>query len=206
MREFWNDNQKTIVRLILNQFGATVMGLLVTAAAHSNDMLMLFASLFSTVFYLVLLYCVIWERGGQERIRIDGGRAAWKPLNGLYMGLIANIPNFVLAILIFIGKIFGSLEGPFGYEWAGNMYAIANVVTRLWNGMYIGIIQTYSPYNPIIHFLDILPALAVCTLGYYLGLKNVRIFSIFDLKPPKNASETKNITKSSQKNQSDEQK
>ena len=85
MREFWNDNRQTVVRLILNQFGATVMGLLVTAAAHSNDTLMLCASLFSTVFYLVLLYCVIWERGGKERIRIDGGRAAWKPLYGLYM-------------------------------------------------------------------------------------------------------------------------
>lgn len=185
MREFWNDNRQTIVRLILNQFGAAVMGLLVTAAAASNEKLMLGASVFSTIFYLVLLYCVIWERGGKERIRIDGGRAAWKPLYGLYMSLLANIPNFVLAVLIFIGKIFGSIDGPFGYEWAGNLYAIVNVVTRLWNAMYLGLIQTYSPNNPVIHFLDILPALFVCMLGYYLGLKNKRIFSIFDLKPPK---------------------
>ena len=185
MREFWNDNRQTIVRLILNQFGAAVMGLLVTAAAASNEKLMLGASVFSTIFYLVLLYCVIWERGGKERIRIDGGRAAWRPLYGLYMSLLANIPNFVLAVLIFIGKIFGSIDGPFGYEWAGNLYAIVNVVTRLWNAMYLGLIQTYSPNNPVIHFLDILPALFVCTLGYYLGLKNKRIFSIFDLKPPK---------------------
>ena len=185
MREFWNDNRQTIVRLILNQFGAAVMGLLVTAAAASNEKLMLGASVFSTIFYLVLLYCVIWERGGKERIRIDGERAAWKPLYGLYMSLLANIPNFVLAVLIFIGKIFGSIDGPFGYEWAGNLYAIVNVITRLWNAMYLGLIQTYSPNNPVIHFLDILPALFVCTLGYYLGLKNKRIFSIFDLKPPK---------------------
>lgn len=185
MREFWNDNRQTIVRLILNQFGAAVMGLLITAAAASNDKLMLGASVFSTIFYLVLLYCVIWERGGKERIRIDGGRAAWKPLYGLYMGLFANIPNFLLAVLVLIGKIFGTVDGPFGYEWAGNLYAIANVITRLWNAMYLGLIQTYSPYNPIIHFLDILPALAVCTLGYYLGLKNMRLFSVFDLKPPK---------------------
>ena len=185
MREFWNDNRQTIVRLILNQVGAAVMGLLITAAASSNDKLMLGASVFSTIFYLVLLYCVIWERGGKERIRIDGGRAAWKPLYGLYMGLLANIPNFLLAVLVLIGKIFGTVDGPFGYEWAGNLYAIANVITRLWNAMYLGLIQTYSPYNPIIHFLDILPALAVCTLGYYLGLKNMRLFSIFDLKPPK---------------------
>lgn len=197
MREFWNDNRQTIVRLILNQFGAAVMGLLITAAAASNEKLMLGASVFSTIFYLVLLYCVIWERGGKERIRIDGGRAAWKPLYGLYMGLFANIPNFLLAVLVLIGKIFGSIDGPFGYEWAGNLYAIVNVITRLWNAMYLGLIQTYSPYNPIAHFLDILPALVVCAFGYYLGLKNVRIFSIFDLKPPK--AETGSVKKPTEK-------
>ena len=197
MREFWNDNRQTIVRLILNQFGAAVMGLLITAAAASNEKLMLGASVFSTIFYLVLLYCVIWERGGKERIRIDGGRAAWKPLYGLYMGLLANIPNFLLAVLVLIGKIFGSIDGPFGYEWAGNLYAIVNVITRLWNAMYLGLIQTYSPYNPIVHFLDILPALVVCALGYYFGLENVRIFSIFDLKPPK--TETGSVKKPTEK-------
>ena len=50
--------------------------------------------------------------------------------------------------------------------------------------MYIGIVQTYSPNNPIIHLLHVIPALFVTTLGYFLGLKNVRIMSVFELKRP----------------------
>lgn len=184
MREFWNDNGKTVTKLILNQFGAAVMGLMITASAATNPTLKLFASVFAICFYLVLQYMVIWEKGGQERIRVDGGRAKWQPLNGLKMGLLANIPNILFAVLICIGYIFGKKGGLFEMEWAGNMYAIFNAIGRIWHGMYIGVIQTFAPYNPIAHLLVILPSLFICTLGYYLGLRNRRIFSIFTLESP----------------------
>jgi len=187
MREFFNENGKTIVKLLLNQFGAAIMGLMITMAASSNDTLILCASIFAVLFYLVLLYSVIWEKGGQDRIKVDGGRAAYRPFNGLLISLIANIPNFVFAALIIVGKFFGSTDGAFGYEWAGNIYAVANMIGRLWNGMYLGLIQTYAPFNPVVHLLDILPALFVCGLGYYLGLRNRRIMGVFELKPPKNS-------------------
>jgi hypothetical protein len=185
MREFWSENGKIVTKLTLNQFGAAVMGLMITAAAASNDTLKLFASLFSTCFYLILLYTVVWEKGGQDRIRFDGGRAPWKPLTGLKMSLLHNISNILFAVLIIIGYIFGKKGGMFEMEWAGNLYAIFNAIGRLWHGMYIGLIQTYSPNNPIAFLLVILPSLFTCTFGYYMGLKNRRIFSVFELKPPK---------------------
>lgn len=188
MREFWSENSTTVVKLMLNQFGAAFMGLMITAAATSNAWLRLFASCFAILFYLVLLYNVIWERGGQDRIRVDGGRAAYKPFTGLLISLVANLPTIILGILVIVGYIFGSKDGPFAYEWGGNLYAISNALTRLWNAMYIGVIQTYFPNNPVIHLLHIVPALFVTSLGYFLGLKNVRILSAFELKPPKKSS------------------
>ncbi|MBQ8643004.1 MAG: hypothetical protein IJ480_12405 [Clostridia bacterium] len=185
MREFWTENGRIVTKLILNQFGAAVMGLMVTAAAASNDTLKLFASLFSICFYLVLLYMVVWEKGGQDRIRFDGGRAPWQPFNGLKMSLLHNIPNILFAVLIIIGFLFGEKGGRFEMEWAGNMYAIFNVIGRLWHGMYIGLIQTFAPYNPIAFLLVVLPALFICTFGYYMGLTNRRVFSVFELSPPK---------------------
>ena len=188
MREFWNDNSRTITKMLLNQFGAAFMGLMITAAASANEWLRLFASCFATVFYLVLLYNVIWERGGQDRIRVDGGRAAYKPMTGFLISLTANIPSIILGVLVIIGYIFGSADGPFAYEWGGNLYAVSNVITRLWNAMYIGIIQTYSPNNPIIHLLHVIPALFVTSFGYFLGLKNRRLLGIFELKRPEQTS------------------
>lgn len=191
MREFFSENGKIVVKLMLNQFGAAVLGLMVTMAASSSSTLMLFASIFASVFYVALLYSVVWEKGGQDRIKVDGGRAAYKPFKGLLLALIANIPNLVLAILIAVGKYFGSTDGPFGFEWAGNIYAMSNAICRLWNGMYLGLIQTYIPFNPIAHFIDILPALFVCGAGYYIGLRNARILGIFDLKKPKKNGDVK---------------
>ena len=132
-------------------------------------------SLFATFFYLFLLYSAAWEEGGKERIRIDGGRADMKPLRGLWVALIANIPNFILAVIILIGTLFGSLSGPFGWTWAGNLAGTAKVIANFWEGMYIGLVRTYSPYNPIAYVLIPLPAVAVSAAAYYLGVNNRRL-------------------------------
>ncbi|MBE6542657.1 MAG: hypothetical protein E7672_09485 [Ruminococcaceae bacterium] len=182
MKEFWTENSKIIGKIILNQFGATFLGIMLvtaaTAAQSENDWLMLFASCFSTLFYLFLLYNVIWERGGQDRIRIDGGRAQRKPLTGLWVSLAANIPNFIIAVVILVSNPFKPAE------WAVSMNVIGRAAALLWEGMYGGIVAYFSPNNPIIHLLCIFPAVFVCTFGYLIGLSNKRILSIFELKHP----------------------
>ncbi len=183
MKEFWNENKSIVWKLVLNQFGSTFLGILVIAASSAAQeqraWLMLFASCFASIFYLFLLYNVIWERGGRDRIRIDGGRAHCKPLTGLWISLIANIPNFILAILILISQPFSATQ-----EWAGNINFVCRILCLLWEGMYAGFVSYFSPNNPIIHLLYIFPAIAVTTFGYLLGLHNKRLLSPFDLKQP----------------------
>jgi len=185
LKEFWNENRKIIGKLILNQFGATFLGIMVvTAASAARDQrawLMLFASCFASIFYLFLIYNVIWERGGQDRIKIDGGRAHRKPLTGLWIGIAANIPNFILALLVLISDPFKGPEAP----WAVTMNVTGRALCLLWEGMYAGFVSYFSPHNPIIHLLYVFPAIFVCTFGYLLGLSNARIMSVFELKQPK---------------------
>ncbi len=184
MRDFLKDNSKMITRLLLNQFGAAFMGFLITASATRTPWLMVFASCFAILFYLFLLYNVIWERGGQDRIKVDGGRAQYKPLTGLWVSLIANIPSILLGILVIVGYVFGE-KGFFGYSWANALHNGAKTVSLIWNAMYIGLIQAYSPFNPIVHVLHVLPALFVTSLGYYLGVNNKRILGFLNLGKPK---------------------
>ena len=152
MIKFIKENLSHIVKLILNQVGAAVLGLTITIAASSNDTLLAFVSCFATIFYMSLLYSAMWEEGGKERIRVDGGRAAFKPLRGLCIALVANIPNIILAVLIIFGNIFGGLNGPFAWEWAGNIGALAGTIARLYEAMYLGLVQVFAPYNPIAFF------------------------------------------------------
>lgn len=185
MKEFWSENSKIIGKIILNQFGATFLGIMVITAASAAQSqkawLMLFASCFSSLFYLFLIYNVIWERGGQDRIKIDGGRAVRKPLTGLWISLVANIPNFIFAALVIISQPFKES----GASWGVTMNVIGRSLCLLWEGMYAGIVSYFSPHNPIIHLLYIFPAIFVTTVGYILGLNNRRILAFFELKQPK---------------------
>ncbi len=194
MREFLRENSRIITKLMLNQFGAAFMGFMITASATRTPWLMVFASIFAVTFYMFLLYNVIWERGGQDRIRVDGGRAPYKPLTGLWVSLIANIPSIVLGILVNVGYIFGE-NGAFGYGWANALHNGAKTGSLIWNAMYIGLIQTYSPYNPIAHLLHVLPAVLVTSFGYYIGLKNKRIFGFIDVKKTKTGKSAQDTKK-----------
>ncbi len=176
MKNFWKDNSKTIKKLWLYQFAAAFMGIILSfVSANLSEVFTLLFSAVAIVFYLSLIYMVMWEAGATEKIRIDGGRADYKPLRGLLISSFANIPNFLLAVLILVGFLFGSKNGPFAMEWGGNLYFVARYAAILWESMYNGIVTLYSPNNPIIFVLMILPALFVCTLGYFLGLRNVKI-------------------------------
>lgn len=185
MRDFWSENKKIIGKLLLNQFGATFFGIMLVmpayAAKSQKDWLMLVTSCFSVFFYVFLIYSVMWERGGQDRIKVDGGRAVMKPLTGLWVSLIANIPNFIISAIILISN---PLKTTF--DWATSMNSIGRGASLIWEGMYAGIVSYFSPFNPIIHLLIIIPALLTSVGGYLLGMNNRRILSAFELKQPKN--------------------
>ena len=185
-KEFWNENKKIIGKMILNQFGATFLGIMVVTAASAAQSqrawLMLFASCFASLFYLFLIYNVIWERGGQDRIKIDGGRAHRRPLTGLWIGIAANIPNFILAVIVLVSNPFKLIDPP--QAWAVTMNVTGRALCLLWEGMYAGFVSYFSPNNPIIHLLYVFPAVFVSAFGYLLGLSNRRILSVFELKKP----------------------
>lgn len=184
MKNFWHENGKLIGKLILNQFGATFLGIMILMAAFAatsqKDWLTLFASIFATVFYLFLIYNVVWERGAQDRIRVDAGRKEKKLLTGLWVSLVANIPNFIFGMLVVVSEPFRATTA-----WGQPTNTIGRALCLLWHSMYAGIAAHYSPNNPIIHVLDILPAVAVATGAYLLGHANCRLLQPFDSRKTK---------------------
>jgi len=185
MKNFFINNGKLISKILVTQMGMMIFGFVVANATSMADgyALLCFGSVFSTLFYLTLLYNATWEAGAKDKIAFDSGRMKYSPLNGVLASLVANVPNAVLAILIIIGTIFGSKNGPFAYEWAGNMYFIANFAASVFEGMYLGLIQTFAPYNHALAFvLVIFPAVVISGIGYWFGVKNIRIGKFFGIK------------------------
>lgn len=134
MGNFFKEHSYNIVRLFLNQIGITVFGTMLALATSGNPTLLLFSSIFATLFLLVLDYNVCWEIGAKDKIRIDGGRL--KPMSGkgALLSLLANIPNLLLSLLMGIGVLIGTSASE-------GMSVICNAAARLLNGMYLGIIK-----------------------------------------------------------------
>ncbi len=180
MKNFFNDYSYSTIKMFVNQFAISIFGslLAMATAAANNNTLSLVVGIFATLFYLFLIYTMTWEIGAKDRISVDVGKKKYKPLTGLYMSLLANIPNFLIAILFIIAyPTMGSAA------WAGNMAAISRIASIILQGMYLGLTTSIKVMGTQMnqlwwtYLLIIVPSLITCTLAYYLGHKNFRFFS-----------------------------
>ncbi len=190
MGSYIKNNAYLIVNQLLNQFGGAIMGLVLSAAVgnSTNKALILFIGIFSIGFYLVLQYTSLWDAGARDIIRVEGKRLPYRPYAGFVMSIFSAIPNFIIAILVVVGKIFGEAVekgGSFGFEWAGTMYTVGRFIGMFWESMYNSLIQLYSPHNPIAFLLIPIPAMLAAGLGYYAGMKNFLIIRVKKKKKTK---------------------
>lgn len=186
MKDFFHRYSYSIVKMFVNQFAISLFGTMISMAtsATKNEIFTLVGSIFSILFYLVLLYTMIWEIGAKDKISVDVGKKEYRPLTGLYMGLIANIPNLLFAVIYSIGYPFMET-----HLWAGNMNFIVRLFTVICEGMYLGV-TSVLPLGAAVklnnmwwtYYLMTVPAIATATLAYYIGHKDFRFFALFSSK------------------------
>ncbi len=179
----WLDGMGTPVKkLILNQFGAAMLGIMLSSAAMQSRILNFLTSLLAIFFYLFLQYTAIWETGAKDRIRVDGGRAAENKWRGLHAAVLANSPNILFAVLVVVLTTVGVLTQ---WSWAGEGAVVFTFIARLWQGMYNGVINFVIPQglneaqtilSTLIYVAIILPSLIANAIGYRMGYMNRRIF------------------------------
>lgn len=188
MKSFLKENSYHILKLFINQIGIAVFGLIMATAVHSNQLLLLIVGIFAVCFYCFLLYTMVFEIGEKDSIRIENGRMMPRKFFGLQISLIANIPNTLLIIAMFVCyfMIFAS-----GSESAFAGYAILDVVIKLVMGMFNGISSAIMPritdiscletikgiIYPGFWLLCLLPSLLTCFAAYNLGVKGFHLFS-----------------------------
>ena len=185
MLNFYRDHSRVITRLILNHFGAAFLGTMLSFATSGMPGLFLATGIFSTLFLLYLDYTVVWEEGAKSRIRVDAGREKYNTLTGLWIGLYASVPSLFLCI--FDAVVFWLHYGT-EREITSKVAGIVRAVSRLWQSMYLGIIQTIepeaSPLNEILLLCTVIPVLLACWGGYTLGLRQHKMFALFTLRTP----------------------
>ena len=193
---FFKDNSYNIVKLYINQIGISIFSVVLYTAVGSitNEALNLnlttFLSVFSTIFFLALIYTAAWEFGAKDKISIDAGRLKHCKLKGVYMALWANFPNAVISCACAAFALVYKYTLIDGFSIVA---VLLNSLMRLSEGMYLGILQSiFGGFTSVVEFSFIIQAfgfaimpliaVAVTQLGYTFGMKNVRIFAAFDKK------------------------
>lgn len=99
-------------KLMIDQIGIAMLGLVMTIATHTNDKLYLMTSVLCVAFYVYLLYAMMYDTGKKDKPAIDGGRAKLNPLKGLWIGLGANAINIICGVMIAVFSAYTVLQSP----------------------------------------------------------------------------------------------
>ena len=152
MKKFFSDYGYSCVKIFVNQFAIALFGvsLVIAVSALDNEhsgWLVYLVSALSVLFYLILIYSIPWNHGAKDRISVDYQKKDKNLLLGLYMGLVANIPNVLVALQ---GMYLGLLQFKIG-ETSLNAYWWMLLVVMI-------------------------PSIVTSSLAYIAGYNNVRVF------------------------------
>ena len=180
MKNFFKNHSYDVVTMLLNQIAIALFGFSLVFAAMkiNNDTLRNITSIFSILFYLVLLYIKAWDIGFKDKISVEQGKKANNPFLGALISLGANAINYLLAIFILLRAMLPNVSV---FNSIGD---VARAIAIFVQGMYAGILVNPiggAPLNTywIPYFIIPLPAILVSGLAYYFGLHDVKYTGFF---------------------------
>ena len=109
--KFIKENSYDIVRFFIYQIGIAIFSLSVAYPLnevsddeYTKKLIQLGVSILAIAFYCILVYTVSWERGANDRIKIDGGKLKADPFKSAKLAILANIPNFILSAVAIVAS------------------------------------------------------------------------------------------------------
>ncbi len=173
MKSFFERYSYNSVQMLLNQVAISIFGfaLAMTAVKAENDTLLVVTSVASVLFYLCLNYGTAWRVGSGDKVGVEYGKRPYRPLTGLWVSLLANSVNILLAVLIAIGSL---ADIP-------SMTSVCRFIALLAQGMYQGLLAVLTVDGVTInnlwwpYLVIVIPALLVSLVGYIAGVKDVHI-------------------------------
>lgn len=168
MKNFFRDYSYYSVKMFINQIAISLLGMTLSMVFMKSESYtgQVISSVCAVLFYLFLIYYMTWEVGHKDGVAAGHGKLRPSPLNGLYMSLLANAINIILAVFICFGIGIGSAAVLIEGMYAGIIIAVSNGGAAPW----------------WIFFVIILPAPVIATVSYYFGLKDIRFTPLFNEK------------------------
>lgn len=172
--KFLKDNSSMIIRLIITHIAMSIFGLALFLSTNlmQPPTIMLIASIFSAIFYAVIVYTTMWEFGAKDKAAFDAGRLSGAGKRGFFSSIAAETIWFLLAIAYVCLSQFDV-----------NIASIVYVVEFLTSCCFTGIevyLKNYVTHESVftvaaVYVVGSLIVSAVSAFGYVLGTKDITI-------------------------------
>lgn len=176
-REFRKKYKRDITKLLTTHFALAIFSIMCTTPFFAIDFenssstvhaLAILVSLFVFAFYYYLVHIQMWNLGATDKLAADGGRLKLNRRTGLYLGLLASIPSFIINIIYLVSYYFRD------YEAFRSLSTVSSIIEIFWDAHALGLrLTTGSPWAYLT--ASILPAL-FAGLAYFLGTHEFRLF------------------------------
>ncbi len=172
MKLFFEKYSYSSLKMFVTQFAISIFGFsLAIASGDLSKPLQYAVSGFSVLFYLVLIYLIPWKHGNEDSISVEYGKLKKDMLRGLYMGVLANSINILLALV----SIFLFVVGVKDFS------ALLSSFNLMLQGMYTGLLTIKvggAPLNSYAwtYLLITIPGIVTSTIAYIAGFYNFRVF------------------------------
>lgn len=179
MKQFFKDNSYTIVRLMVFQLGADILGLITAFATGSMSAAWVFpfSSVFCVCFYLFVIATVCYENGQKDAYRIDAGKIQKQPYKYFLIAFLANVPNLLLALIAFVCRLIldlpmsGQIDESYASSFLANLQEVCVTIARFLQAMYLGIVQSISDRSVILLLIIPIPAIVTAGVSYLVGIR-----------------------------------
>ena len=181
MLAFLKERSYDIFKIFLYQIAIAIFGISLAIATGSKSIstdltsyqpatLQIVTSVAAIAFYLFLVGYLLWNIGIKDAGRIARNESGVSRFTGLYMGLVASIINFLVAICIMLGNLLSAV--PFFSKVGG----ISATIGLLIEGMYTGILAVRVngiPLNSLwfMWFIIIIPMPITALFSYMAGTR-----------------------------------
>ena len=186
IKSYFLENSHIIRKFWINQFAASVLGIMVTWPANiitekypaMGILPTLAALLFCGGFFCFLIYDVIYEEANKDYIRITNQKETYDGYKALKLIMFSYAPTILLAVLAVLFFVINFGDGS----------AIVSILLNtLIHGMYVGLFFVLpSGINPLAFPLGILATVFFGCLAYFLGVRDLTLRGVFGIKVKQN--------------------
>lgn len=171
------EKSSMIVKLIIFQIAMSIFGVMIASSVLVlGEGLLLFAGIFSVLFYFALVGAAINEDGLGDNVKLSREGATVNKFTGLKYAFVSYIPTLVVTLILAILRTIGINN---------SLTSILVVIVRAFlSGMYLGLdttifgagetVMTFSA-NGYSFLIYQLVSIVVCGVFYYIGFKGINL-------------------------------